>query len=205
MKKTFLYLCLSLGLCTLPAWAYDENDSAASPAVAETAPTPVSEQNPEQFGVGACLGQGAGLGGAYFKINPMDHLGFEATVGKRLFMLLVNDDVEMYWPTSAAVKARYYFMDRTGRFNPGIEGGVMFTEDLGTGGEASGVFTFRINRHLHLDASLGIGVMPNAKSNQIDYLVKVRGRTRSYYENNVNFAYDSSIMLFWGFGIAFMF
>ncbi len=204
MKTALRMLCLGMILLALGtnAWA-EEDASVAEPMAAPQ--KEIAASDPEVFGLGVCLGQGAGLLGAYMKFNPIDHLGFEATVGKRMFLLVYNDELEVYWPTNVALKARYYFMERTRRFNPGIEAGAMFTEDLGTGGEVSGICTFRINKHLHLDASLGIGSMPNAKSNQIDYLVKVRGRTRAYYENNASFTYDSPIMLFAGLGIAFMF
>jgi hypothetical protein len=159
----------------------------------------------EQVGVGACLGQGAGLAGVYVKFNPIDHLGFEADLGKRMFLLMYGDDVEVYWPTAAAFKARYYFFERTHRINAGIEGGLLYTEDQGSGGEASGLFTFRINRHLHLDASLGIGVMPNSKESEIDYLTSQTGHSHAYYENNTTFSWESPVMFFWGLGIAFMF
>jgi hypothetical protein len=198
--------CLAI-LSAQTLWAAEE-PAAETQGVESTVasePTPAVAPGPEIAGVGVCLGQGAGLIGAYVKVNPIDHLGFEAAVGKRMFMFLYNDDIEVYWPTAAAVKARYYFFERAHRINLGMEAGGMYAEDLGMGGEVSGVFTFRINRHLHLDASLGAGYMPDAKNKQLDYLVSVRGRTRSYYENNADVVWNNPFMLFWGIGFAFMF
>jgi hypothetical protein len=191
------------------ASAPDETATAeptAEPAAPEPNPIPFKY---EHGGMGVCIGKGAGLLGLYGYVRPADHFALEAAIGKRILLFVISDgsttsDLEVYWPLAGALKAQYFFSGRERRFQPGIEIGAMGAEDMGLGGEVSGVMRLRLGSSLSLDANLGVGFFPDSKNKNIDYLMRVRGRTRTYYENNTEIL-TPPVMLMWGVGISYIF
>jgi len=184
-KKIMVFVLVTLLAGSLTAWAQDEDDGPA----------------PQILGAGVCIGDGSGLMGGYVKIRPADIIGFQANAGVRLFM--INDDV--YFPFAAAAKVQLFFMGRNKRFQIGVEGGGLYTEDQGFGGEVSAVGVLRMGKLLHLDFVLGAGYFPDALNQTYTYGARVSGLSRSTLESMELLLGDPSFVIFWGIGLSFNF
>lgn len=158
------------------------------------------DERVETMGAGACLARGLGTAGIYLKYDPVEHVGLEAAAGAQKVQInFSTGTTSSYYPLTAALKARYNFLGRTRKFNPGIEAGLLYSGYSGVGAELSSAFTFRINHHLHLDANAGIGYYPDRHSQETGYVSDKTGVSRS----NIYLS-TTPLVLYWGVGIAFM-
>jgi len=153
-------------------------------------------------GVGLCLGKGTGALGAYAYLRPVDNLGFEVAVGKRLFIVInqTYGTTEVFWPFMGTGKLQIYFSGRQARTQWGLELGGVMAEDAGPGGEAAGTLRYRLSRNMNFDMNLGIGAFADQEGSTLDYFIRTYGEVPEWYTFS-----GPPVFLMWGLGLSLSF
>jgi len=153
-------------------------------------------------GLGACLGRGAGALGLYGYLRPIDNVGFELDLGKRIFIVMngYTGETEIFWPTMVTGKVQFFFSGRQSRTQYGLELGGVLAEDAGPGGEVAGTLRLRVGRNLNFDMNLGLGAFTNQETSTYDYFIRQYGVVPDWYTFS-----GPPVFIMWGLGLGLSF
>jgi hypothetical protein len=172
----------------------------SEPFPGEASSRPPLWNDAESFGIGACLGRGAGLFGAYLYFRPSDQMGLEFDLGARLLTVSVQglgpSRSNLYWPMGGAAKLQFFFEGRRVRSQTGLAVGLLMAEDAGTGAALTYFSHTHLSRGLCFDAEIGLGTYPSIQSSTQDYLKHTVGPG---YRFEVP---STPIFLMWGLGLS---
>lgn len=150
--------------------------------------------------VGASVGKGAGLYGAFLAFRPGDHFGVEAGIGRRLFVVERPGIDEVFHPTAYVGKLQLYFRGPEVRYQSGVEAGLLYAADVGAGGEFAYFGRVRLGARAFFDFNLGVAFFPDVERRQLDYVVEQMGGERWEWERVMK---PTPVGLMWGLGLGF--
>jgi hypothetical protein len=153
-------------------------------------------------GLGLCLGKGAGALGIYGYLRPVDNVGFELDLGKRVFIVMngYTGETEVFWPSMVTGKAQFFFSKRQSHTQFGLELGGIIAEDAGPGVEAAGTLRMRVSRSLNFDMNLGLGAFPSQETSTYDYFIRKYGVVPDWYTFS-----GPPVFIMWGLGLGLSF
>lgn len=149
----------------------------------------------ELFGIGPCVGKGAGLFGGYLYFRLLNKFYFELNGGVRYLHISLPNSSLSFWPYMFTGKFQLYFSEYHNQQQHGLEFGVIYAEDMGIGNEIAYIFKYRLSNHLFFSINIGIGFFHNNKKSLYHFL------NNKGYKNIYITSYPSNVFYLWGLGI----